>query len=68
MQKKSKQTDLLEYRDAYQGDIGHIHRRYTTQLSEIRLEPAGATMIEMGSKSKYTTIGTFSYIGGDFLR
>jgi len=63
--KSQKQTGLLEYRDAYKGSIGSVHRpRYAAQLSETRLEPAGSTASEMGSVSEYTTIGAFSYVGG----
>ena len=63
--KSQKQTGLLECRDAYQSDIGRIHRpHYAAQLSETRLEPAGTTASEMGSVSEYTTIGAFSYVGG----
>ena len=63
--KSQKQTSLLEYRDAYKGDIGRVHRsRYAAQLSETRLEPAGTTTGEVGSMSEYTTIGAFSYVGG----
>ena len=63
--KSQKQTGLLEYRDAYKGDIGRVHRpRYAAQLSETRLEPVGTTASEMVSKSEYPTIGTFPHIGG----
>ena len=63
--KSQKQTSLLEYRDAYQGNSGCIYRpHYAAQLSETRLEPAGSTASEMGSVSEYTTIGAFSYVGG----
>ena len=63
--KSQKQTGLLEYRDAYQGNSGCIYRpHYTAQLSETRLEPARTTASEMGSVSEYTTIGAFSYVGG----
>ena len=63
--KSQKQTGLLEYRDAYQSNSGCIYRpHYATQLSETRLEPAGTTASEVGSVSKYTTIGAFSYVGG----
>ena len=63
--KSQKQTSLLEYRDAYKGDIGRVHRsRYAAQLSETRLEPVGATASEMVSKSEYPTIGAFPHIGG----
>ena len=63
--KSQKQTGLLEYRDAYKGDIGCVHRpRYAAQLSETRLEPAGTTASEVVSKSEYSTIGTFPHIGG----
>ena len=63
--KSQKQTGLLEYRDAYKGDIGRVHRpRYAAQLSETRLEPVGTTASEMVSKSEYSTIGTFPYVGG----
>ena len=63
--KSQKQTGLLEYRDAYQGNSGCIYRpHYAAQLSETRLEPAGSTASEMGSVSEYTTIGAFSYVGG----
>ena len=63
--KSQKQTGLLEYRDAYQGNSGCIYRpHYAAQLSETRLEPAGTTTGEVGSMSEYTTIGAFSYVGG----
>ena len=63
--KSQKQTGFLEYRDAYKGNIGSVHRpRYAAQLSETRLEPAGTTASEMGSKSEYPTIGAISHIGG----
>lgn len=63
--KSQKQTGLLEYRDAYQGNSGGIYRpHYVAQLSETRLEPAGTTANEVGSVSEYTTIGAFSYVGG----
>ena len=63
--KSQKQTGLLEYRDAYKGDIGRVHRPcYAAQLSETRLEPVGTTTGEVGSMSEYTTIGAFSYVGG----
>ncbi len=42
-----------------------VHRPcYAAQLSETRLEPAGTTASEMGSKSEYPTIGAISHIGG----
>ena len=63
--KSQKQTGFLEYRDAYKGNIGSVHRsRYAAQLSETRLEPAGTTASEMVSKSEYPTIGAISHIGG----
>ena len=58
--KSQKQTGLLEYRDAYQGNSGCIYRpHYAAQQSETRQEPARTTTGEVGSMSEYTAIRAF---------